>query len=67
MLTETALERWETEIMARVADVPVADALARGLVRKCPTCGILHAGIRFLHKAHHDYCSTSCFRQRADW
>lgn len=52
--------------MARAEDLPVKVALERGLVVRCPTCGILHAGIRFLHVDHRMYCSSSCFQNREE-
>jgi hypothetical protein len=66
MPSENAHWEWERKLMALAEDLPVSVALARGMVRKCPTCGILHAGIRFMHEDHRDYCSGCCFRERAE-
>jgi len=60
-------EELAARIMERAADLPVREALERGMVTKCPACRILHAGIRFSHPDHQDYCSTYCFRNRKDF
>lgn len=56
----------EQEIMERAADIQWRKAVAEGLVVQCPTCHILHGGLRFEHTDHQAYCSTNCFRERIE-
>jgi hypothetical protein len=62
----TAYQEAEKKIMDCAADYLVHDALTLGIVVRCPTCRILHAGLRFGHTDHREYCSTNCFRERKD-
>ncbi len=59
---EWMVENWER----RMEGLTVKEALAEGLAQKCPTCGILHAGIRYMHPDHRQYCGTYCFRNRSN-
>jgi len=52
------------KMMELIGDMSARQALAKGLVRKCPACGTLHPGIRYTHDMHKDFCSAECFRNR---
>lgn len=48
----------------RVGDMSAKKAVKLGLAYKCPTCRIVHPGLRYMHPDHRQYCSTGCFRNR---
>lgn len=54
----------EARIMAFTAELKVTYALEHGLVEQCPSCQVIHAGLRFLHPDGKKYCSTECFQNR---
>ncbi len=61
----TLFDDWVAQLMEKAADVPLREALSKGMLVLCPVCKIAHPGVRFLHPDHRQYCSTNCFRERA--
>jgi len=55
---------WFATLMKRASDMKEGEALEKGLLVKCPTCSILHPGIRYSHPDHRRYCSGYCFKNR---
>ncbi len=56
---QTAIEWY----WARIADLPHAEAIRRGWAQRCPICGTVHPGVRYLLRSHWKFCGTKCFRE----
>lgn len=48
------------ERMSLIDDLPVAEALRTGMAFRCPSCAVIHPGIRYVHPDMQDFCSSDC-------
>jgi hypothetical protein len=62
--TGDAWDARHAELMQKIEDLPVREAIDSGIAVKCPTCGLIHPGDYFGHPDHKSFCSSECFKGR---